>query len=307
MKLSYHKYYLKHGSDRHQYNLLPLLEKFVAVDSKALKNSFFSHGANLFLFQLSVQMFLFIVTKDNEIIKSIDSDNYSFQDIHEKLSVNENIGFASYIYFADNYYGIASTFYGPKNIIFNNFVNDILKKLSLDSYCFESTPFPIEATRDTVLNLEFKSSVRFDLSSENPFFDEILGFFGRPKDTDTIAIKFKPKPRGQMEETFDSIMEKLEDDGVKNFIAKGKETMQDSLTDFYITGAGHVCDFIKVKGEMEICTAIKEKIGRNTLLANGIKEFKDDKNYIQTNIQDLSHFNNLDHWNNYLQHSPYAG
>lgn len=307
MKLSYHKYYFQNGSNRCQHNLLPLLENFVNIDSKPFKNSFFSHGDNLFLFQLSVQMFLFVVTKDNEIIKSIDSDNFSHQDIHEKLSANENIGFASYVYFADNFYGIASTFYGPKNIIFNNFINDILKKLNLDAYRFESMPFPVEASRETVLKLDFKGAVRFELTKENSLFNELLSFFGKPKDTDTISIQIKPEPRNQMPETFNSIMNKLENGGLKNFIVKGKETLQDTLTDFYITGTGHACDLIKVKGEMEICNSIKEKIGRNTLLAKGISEFKDDKDYTHNTIESIANFDNLDNWSNYLRNSSYTG
>ena len=300
MKLSYHKYYIARSGNRYQHNLLPFLERFVEFDSKKFKNSFSAHGDQLFLFELTAQMFLFVVTKDNEIIKSINSDDFSHQDIHEKLDANENIGFASYIYFSKNYYGIASTFYGPKNIIFNNFINDIFNKIGLGSYWFESMPFPIEATRNTVLDLDFKGAVRFDLSKENPFFDEILSFLGKPKDTDKISIQFKPAPRGQMDDTFDKIMDKIEDDGLKNFIAKGKETLQDSLTDFYISGTGHIADLITVKGEIEICNNIKEKLSRNTLLTKGISEYKNDKSYIQKNLKVFSDFNNLAAWDGYI-------
>lgn len=307
MKLSYHKYYIEKDGKRYRQNLLPFIEKFVKIDSKAFKNSFFSHGDQLFLFDLGFQMFLFIVTKDNEIIKSVNSENFSHQDIHEKLSRNENIGFASYIHFSDNYYGIASTFYGPKNLVFNNFINSIFKKIGLGSYRFESMALPVEATRDTVLKLEYKGAVRFDVTRENPFFDEAVKFFGEPKDTNKICIEFKPEPKQEMTETFDNIVNKIEDDGLKNFVVKGKETLQDSLTDFYLSTQGSVSDVIKVKGELEICNSIRDKIGKNTLLAKSIREFNDDEDYLQESIQSIADFNNLEPWYNYLPNSPYAG
>lgn len=297
MKLSYHKYYIEHKTNRYQHNLLPFLERFTEVDSKSFKNDFYNHGDKLFLFRLINQMFLFVVTKDTEIIKSINSDNFSHEDIQDKLASNENIGFASYIYFSNNYYGMASTFYGPKNHIFNNFVNDIFKKLGLTGYSFQSMSFPLEANRRTAKELAFKSAVRFDISKSNPLFDHISGYFNNPKDTDKISIQFKPTPRGHMDDTFDKLMDNLNDDGLKNFVAKGKETLQDSLTDFYITGVGHIADSITVKGENQICNSIKDKISKNSHLIKGIEEYENDRSYIRKNLENLAIFNDLDVWN----------
>jgi len=300
MKLSYHKYFIQRRKNRFQHNLFLFLKRFTEVDAKNFKYSFSSHGDRLFLFHLTHRMFLFIVTKDKEIIKTINSEDYSHQDIQDRLDSNENIGFASYVYFGKHFYGIASTFYGPKNLIFNSFINDIFNKLDLDNYRFESMPFPIEANRKSVKKLEFKSAVRFDINSANPLYDEIMEFFGSPQDTDKISIQFKPVPRGQMEDTFDKIMDSLDDEGLNNFIAKGKESLQDSLVDFYITGTGHIADSITAKGELEICSSIKDKISKNTLLLKGIGEYEKDDNYIKKNIKALANFNNLDAWDSYI-------
>jgi len=300
MKLTYYKYFLEYQGNRYQNSILNMLQNFTSITSADVRNSFFAPaGDNLFLFRVrNSNIFLFVITKDDEIIKTISSNTLSHEDIYGKLSENERLGFASYIFVSSNYYGIASTFFGPKNSYWTNFVNSLLKRLGINNVAFSSEPFPIVASRQDVLNYGFKGQTYFQVNSDSPIYNQVLGLFGVENcEANTITIQIRPEPRGQMPTTVNAILSSITDEGLLKFVVKAKETMEDSLIDFYIVGTGHIHDSVRGKNEGEICNSIFNSVNRNTELSDEVARFSAEQTYRHDNIPIIDHFNDLDIWN----------
>lgn len=299
MKIVYYKYFFQRKLQRYQNNILPVVQNFTSIDSRDFRNSFTAPGGdNLFLFNIKQDIFLFAITKDDEIIKTISANRLSHQDIYNKLNKDERLGFASYIYIGNNFYGIASTFFGPKNSYWTYFINEILRRQNVRDILFGSEPCPTSASKDEALKFSFKGQTYIKLNRDCTLFDQILGLFGRGNhDADTIIIEIKPAPRNQMPKTFDSIMKNVTDEGIEKYVVKAKESLDDIITDFYLIGSGHISDIIRASGEEKICIAIKDRIVSNNLLKEALKEFTNDQAYRKDKISDLLGLHNLGNWN----------
>lgn len=297
MKITYYKYYIKRNSHHIQYDMRPFLNTFVNIKSVKFKNSFTaSGGEKLFVFHVAMNIYLFVIIKDGEIVKAINSNKLSHEDIHERLEEDERLGFASYIYMDKNYYGIASTFFGPKNTYWTDFINDLIQRLNINNFYFESTPFPVAATRNEIIDLSFKGSTFIQINKRNKIFNQLSKLLCIGDDVNIISIQFKPERRRQMPLSNDSIAENLQDDGLEKYIVKGKKSLQDSITDFYIVGSGHISDSISASGEIDICKAIIDKISRNKDLKNEVREYSDDDSYSKRDIEIISNYINPDSW-----------
>ncbi len=301
MKITYYKYHFLHKKKRIQYDIRPFLKAFTKIKSVKFKNSFSATGGdNLFLFNISDKIYLFVIIKDNEIVKAINSNKLSHKDIHDKLEEDERLGFASYIYVSKRYYGIASTFFGPKNTYWTDFINNLLQRLDINGYLFESTPFPTKASRNEVMDLSFKGATFIQINKQNVIWKKMSQLLCLADDVNTISIQFKPEPRKEMPVSSDGIAKNLKDDGLIKYIVKGKESLQDSITDFYIVGSGHISDTILATGEEDICRKIREKIKRNYNLKKAVAEYKNDDAYTKRNIQVISNFSDLDNWDYHI-------
>ncbi|MDY0212590.1 MAG: hypothetical protein RBR06_06260 [Desulfuromonadaceae bacterium] len=301
MKVTYYKHYIANDFNRHQYNVLPILKNFCKIEEEDFRRSFRTTSEdNLFLFYIGSSTFLFIITKNNELIKTISSDSMSHKDIYEKLSDDESLGFASYVYMGQNFYGIASTFFGPKNSYWTHFVNLLLEKLNLGRYIFNSEPFAVSTTKKSALKFSFKSQTHIRINKKNPLFAQLNSMFGGSSETDTFTIEIKPELRQDMPKTFDSVINSISLEGVEKFIVRGKEFIEDSMADYYIVGSNHICDSITTKDEDKICTTLEDKALKNRYLKALVDEYAKDNSYIKGNLPDLAGFCDLGAWRHYL-------
>ncbi|MGV1097817.1 hypothetical protein ACUUL3_00205 [Thiovibrio sp. JS02] len=297
MKITYYKYYFKHKKLHIQNDIRPFLNAFAEIKSIKFKNSFTATGGDsLFLFHVGGNIYLFVIIKDNEIVKAINSNKLSHKDIHEKLEKDERLGFASYVYVEKNYYGIASTFFGPKNTYWTDFINDIIQRLNINNCYLESSPFPTSATRNEIMDLSFKGSTYIQINKKSKIWSQMAKLLCIGDDVNRISIQFKPEPRREMSLSNDNIAKNLQDDGLEKYIVKGKQTLQDAITDFYIVGSGHISDSIIASGEVDICNAINEKVRRNQGLKSAVKDYTDDDSYSKRNIEIIANYHNLDNW-----------
>lgn len=298
MKVTYYKYFIENGGNRYQFKILPTLKNFCKIKDQKFRRSFLTPAEdNLFLFHIDSCTFLFVLTKNNELIKTISGDSMSHEDIYEKLNADESLGFASYIFVGHNYYGIASTFFGPKNSYWLHFINQLFEKLGLEHYCLGSEPFPVETTKQSALKFSFKGQTLIRINNSSPYFNQLSGLFGGGKnEAGSFTIEIKPEVRKDMPKTFDSVINTIPLEGVEKFIVRGKEHFEDSMTDYYIVGSGHISDSIAIKDESKICQAIEEKVSKNRQLKEAVAKYAKDDTYIKDDIPGISCYSDLDNW-----------
>ena len=165
MKVTYYGYHLKVNETLYLNSVATLLRKYVQHGNSKLRSSFVNgSGDSIFLFRRTPNFYALVVTKDNEIIKKINSDSVTYEDIRNDLEANERIGFASYIFIDKDHYAIASTVQGPKNKTFVDFMNQLLDKLHINAE-FRSSPFSSQVTRDEVLTLDFIGKTTFEMQA----------------------------------------------------------------------------------------------------------------------------------------------
>ena len=307
MKLTYFHYYLVPRSDtnsfRRQYNLLPFLKKFTEVEDIDFRNSFESmDGEKVYMLHVRSSLFLFIITRDKDIIKAINSQDLSCSDIHDRLN-GQSVGFASYIDFRSPYYAMASTIKGPKNSSLIQFINDLLKKLQISSWKFCSECFVTSSSREEVLRMPFIGRTRIEVDPGNNFGRAIAGFLGHgnTNEVDSYEVIVKPRKRQNLSNTSEKTFENIEDEGLRKLIVRAKADLDEQLTDFYITTQGALSDTFTKGTESEILDRICDRVNNNSLLNQKIEELDEDELYQEEQIGSIHNFTESVAWNNYLR------
>jgi hypothetical protein len=278
-------------------DFFPILKAFTEIEDNAFHKSFTDGGEHVFLYHVRDRVFLFIMTKNNELIKSINSSTLSQEDIYQKLSKNEELGFASYIYISTDCYGFSNTMHGPRNNAWLRFVNELLKRNNIQHNIFTAESFATSVTKNQALKMSFKGTVRFELGSSAPFAKDVMNLLKlKDPDYDSIEVIIKPKRRKDMPKTYNAILNKLENKDLTKLMVRAKGDLADRLSDFYLVGTRHLTDIITSKHENEICTEIISKFNSNENLKEALKEYRDDETYKNDQMDDLNRLSVPDNW-----------
>lgn len=299
MKITYFSYCMKLNNLKYHYDVSPILKTFCRFDDEKFKNRFKTvSGEQIYLFYAYDDIYLFAVTKNNEIIKAINSKELNVKDIHEKLNSDEHIGFASYIVIKPYLYGIASTFYGPKNTRFVEFVNRLLAEVRLSKFSFTSFALPAPTTKEELLQLPVKGRTVISLGAAHPVAEAIKEYFGvETHEIDTLTLIIAPKKRGNLDKSFDKILNAIElNQDVKRYVVRARAELDDIVTDFYLVGNGFISDAIEPKKESEIYEMIKGRVSSNARLVEVVEELKSDEDYLHP----TEHFVALDNYRELL-------
>lgn len=307
MQLVYYKHYLEYQGHRYIYDFKTLLRDYIDKAPDELKMEMKTcDGHHLYLFETdNKSIFLFAMVKDDELVKAINTSKLSQEDIHNKLSDNEKLGFASYIYAGDVFYGIATTFFGPKNGVWQRFINDLLyRKTNNNCIQLQSEAFPTKITREELIDLKFASTTKIRINDKHPIFAMIKRLFGYSDDAKSIEFVVTPSRNKFLYDSKNQIQNLIsnfsDDVGLEKFIVSGKNALNDILTEYYLVGSGHIRDSIPDRGETAICQKIQEKVLSNSMLKTEIEKMRNDRNYQQNLVQDISVPLSTDTWNTNL-------
>ena len=149
MKISYYGYSIERHQDQRHYlmDLGSFLNQFCAFDNPEFKSTFTHGGEHVYLIRQLDKLFLFLMTRNNEVIKKINARDLSVTEIYSLLNQQESLGFVSYLSFDCYFFGYASTVLAPRVQVFENFVNKVFDSLGIHEYRFVIHPFLTESTR----------------------------------------------------------------------------------------------------------------------------------------------------------------
>lgn len=241
-------------------------------------------GENLYLLPVVNSLYLFVQTKDREIIKRIEKkdDEIKAYEIQSLLSRNESLGFASYVYFHPTLrvFGFASRVLSPKFTAFQTYINNLLVMLKIQDISFVVHPLKTEISKTQAMTLPFIGTTRFLVRKDSTLGESFKEFFlgsTNPNDLEVIEsfeIVIKPAPRKSLTDTIKKTLVSMEDDGIKGIILRGKQNLDDNVKDFYIHSAGALYDEIKNTEENKVFDEIKEKIENNAELKDKVEEYE---------------------------------
>lgn len=308
MKVNYFAYYLskKRSDNKYLFDLKKFLANFHRHASDEFKKSLVTEfGEKLFLFYIANGIYLFVMTNDSELIKAIDENQLEQSDIYKKLSENESLGFASYLYPKEEFFGLGSTFYGPKITKLTLFINLILIKLGIKGIEFRVMPFSSSSDRDEILAMPFVGRTMLEVGKNNSLYQTFKEFFGTDAiedETDSIEIIIKPRRRKDINNSFPSIVDKIGDIDLKKFIVRAKQELGEAATDFYIVGKGSVADYVWGESEAKITEAIVKKCKNNDLLTQKVSEFRKQNDVMEesTAVHSVRLFESRNTWTNFF-------
>lgn len=278
MKISYYGYSIKRHSDgeRFLFDIRPFIRAFVALNDVNFKNRFSHAGESVYLLPIQNGLFLYLMTRSNEIIRKIRSSDHSVSEITDMLRKDEHLGFASYVYFERSFIGFASTIMAPKAISFSNFVNNVIEAIGLNNCKFVLHPLMQETSFADALAMPFIGRSSVQVSKENRFFEDLRNLFQGTaeefEDVDSFEIVIKPRRRQNIEAAVKKMINTIPHDGLDRFVCSAKEDLGDHLMDFYLAGQGIVSDLVTKGSDLEIYKAVVAKVEANALLAKKVGE-----------------------------------
>jgi hypothetical protein len=308
MRLNYFGYYVENNNSgaKYLYDIREIISAFCRHGSVELKKTFVYNGENVYLFHHIGDLYLFITTRSNEIIKKINSENLDVNEIYSALEANECLGFASYVYIKDKYICFSSTMLAPKITWLSFFINELFKKIGCPQYNVKFNAFLYQSSRDEVMNMPFIGRTTIEFSKENTLGEDFIRFIGASRediaDFGSFELVIKPEKRRSVDKLVKKILPKISDQGMTKFIAKAKEDVEDSLTDLYIIGRGAICDTISPKNENDIYNKILRKTANNKILEEKITEFTNNGYITQNRPEEIAHYSNADAWANIIPH-----
>jgi hypothetical protein len=302
MKLSYYGYAfneVKTGNKKRM-SAKGFVKAFCQYSNPGYKNQFTHNGENVFLLPVIGDLYLFIQTRSNEIIKKVNSKDTSVSEIYDLLERGEMIGFASYVYLMDSYLGFASTVMAPRLPSFGVFINDILRSIGIDTYQFTLLPFLSQATRAEAMSMPFMGKSTVQVNNQNGIFDHVMNMLGGEAtefdDVDSFEIIIKPKPRKNIEKAVKKLIAAVPDDGIDKMIIKAKDDQHSALIDLYLMGNGLLSDSIVTKNENEIAQKIKGKVNDNEALKKKVSDHEQDEAIPHVSIEAISKFADAGAW-----------
>jgi hypothetical protein len=296
VKVMYFKYWIEHDAQRYRTSIGDIIQAFSKIQDSSVRLSFKSGDDNLFIFPSSENVYLFIVTKDDELIKAISADTIKQVDIASKLDNHERIGFASYVYIGKNFIGMASTIHGPKIKKLIELINEILNRCGKADHQFVCAPFEMSVTPKQAMKFDFKGAVRMEIPRGANLFNTLIPSLGNPRDVQRIVIEMHPDVRSPMSEGADAAIQMADKSGMTKLMLKAKDSLADQLTDYYLIGSGNIGRAIAAKNEKDICLAIIQDVDNNLALREALAEYENDADYrkgpIDT-LRDIGHGNSM--------------
>ena len=292
MRVTYHVYYLKDKTDGilYRFDLNCVLNALVA-ENLNLKRGFLLDDEYLYLVQEEPEkapdMYFFIITRDNELIKAIDN-KLTVQDIRDKLNAqnDEKIGIGSFAYITTKanlpLVAFSTQLLSPKVNLFWNFINEYLNKKGLSTR-FEIIGHPVMAKADIneVMRMDFIGKTSMVLNTKHGRVQAFKEFFGKDmefKNIESIEVTIKPHRGKSIKKAMPDIKTIAEDEGTLKLTSKAKGETYSALTELFIIGSGTLGDVISpaARTTLKVRDAIGTKIRDNTALGAKLTSFYQD-------------------------------
>lgn len=302
MKLNYYGYLVERHSDEEQFvfDINPLLSAFYELEDHKFKSQFHYGGESLYLIRIRPNVYLYLMSKSQEIIKKIKETDLTVTGLLDLLEEHEKLGFASYLIVGDGYLGFASTILAPRAVSFGKFINDLFESVGLSNYSFIMQPLLYEATAADVVKMPIHGKAIIEINNGNSLFRELRELVGADvqdfMNVGSIEIAFKPRSRKSIDPAVRKVIANLPQDGLESFMVRAKENVADQLSDIFITGKGAISDMVRKGSDQEISEGIRLAVQNNQLLLEKVSEHVNDANKQKTTPQDIGVYFNVAAW-----------
>ena len=302
MKASYHAYCLEYpttsGAKRCLFDIKDILETLVMYEPPEFKSSFLHADEHLYLLKESPEQaphtYFFLITRDNELVKTIDSQDISMTDIREKISDDESIGFGSFVHvYRDSCLAFVGQAFSPKINLFWYYVNDYLEKIAgAGAFNVKGNPIVASVGIEDVMRMDRIAKTSIEIGKKHTFFQALSRLLNNgtgEEEIESIQITVNPKRNGNAKDFLKNLPQSVDDD-VRRLIIKVQDEVFSSVTDLYIIGTGGLCESIHPNPRVSINVGrlIDEKMQDNQALSEKMTEYREQTAFEKGLPQELS-------------------
>jgi len=301
MKVNYFGYFFHNlqTDDRRTFDVRRMLKNYCSSGSSHLKNQFPYQDEKLYLLHQVGDVFLFLQTRSQEIIRKVDTNTVSVDEIASMLGDDERLGFASYMLVKEDYIGFGSTLLAPRMDVFAYYMNKLLELLRVTDWTFMHKPILKQITKSEALSMDFIGASTMVLDKNNGIAQDFLAVLGANGDStvdfDGFEITLKPKPRQNIKPLFEKVLNTIPDEGIRRMVIKARKEAASQLTDLYLVGQSVVYDNIDKSKESTIPRQLEDKHSSNIYLTQCLTEFRNG-DFSQMVDNSIIRFNNADTW-----------
>lgn len=306
MKVNYFGYCLRNSNTEQKvlFDIRRFLKAYCRFDNIEFKNRFRHTDEHVYLLHHVDDVFMFIITRSNEIVRKINTNDLSIGEIHSLLEQDEQLGFASYVIVKDNSFGFGSTMLAPKFDVFCSYVNNILEALGIVDWVFNPEALLYRATKAEALQMSFIGKTTIELSKENSFVQDMLATISADTqstiDLEGIEITIKPKPRKNIKDTVEKFLDNIPDAGVYKMIMKAKDDAASCMTDLYLVGNGAISDSVDKSREARVAAIMDNKMRDNQFLSQKINEYTSNEDFEENPISVVVRYHDDIAWSDFI-------
>lgn len=304
MKVSYFGYCIVESTStkRMLFDIRPFLEQYCSFTRPQFKSHFKFHGENIYLFKEPNDIYLFVMTKDNEIIRKVDSQNISVSDLKKLLSNTEKLGFASYIIVKENCIGVASTTFAPKADYFSRYINLLFSRLHINNIYFTITPL-MKGTQPSDINkLSTVGRTFIEVKLDHSLAKAALGALGYSQpsdyiDLESIEISFKPKRNKSIKQIAQDAVNLSTLSNTEKIVLRARDQLNSNMSDVYLFSEGQICDDVqKNKVKVTIHNQIEDKLKNNSDLDDKLTDYIQDPDFKIFDLTNVKKYENAATW-----------
>lgn len=289
MRVGYFGYSVRSRQNDVKYlvDLRRFFRDFANSNDVAFKSRF-RYGGEALLLQLldeATNTYLFVQSRDLELVKRIQKRQLSADDLSNLLGASNSIGFASYVVIGKNWMSFACRVLSPRQTAFGNFVNELFQALNIP-YDFTFRALQTELAANRVAQLDKVGRIKIEVNAASPLMQHVADFLTGGDGEEWVdaaelhvAIVPSRKKTATLGETLNEIVNRLPHDGLESIEARAKLDAADRMSDMYIYGAGAIRDYVVVEHEAQLPAALQAKRRANQQLIAKLEEYRNDDEF----------------------------
>lgn len=307
MKLVYYGYSIRdiNSNQYHLFDIRNFFSAFCQFTNIEFKNRFQHNGENVYLLKAADNFYLYVTTRQSEVIKRINNLNLDVSEIDELLQDNESLGFASYVRFEKSYFAFASSQMAPRVPSFSQFVNDLFSKIGLVDYRFVIHPFLDKSNIEEALTASFLGRSTIQIQNNHSLFAHLRGIFGADApdfiDVDSIEVTIKPRGRANIRPAIAKVLNTPAIQQAQKLVCRARlEGLDDALVDLHLAGHGQISNELRRGTDSDIHNQILQAITQNPILHEKVNLHEQADEFTAMDSNDLHLLGDLREWSTRL-------
>lgn len=303
MRLNYLSYQFRNKNDKslYRHDLSPALKAFCSIPDPVFRNGFKHDEDRVFLLHQTENLFLFIQTKNTNVIEHIDTHKHELKDIEKLLDENDALGIAAYVYIKESFIAYCSPSLAPRFPVFFRFVNEILDRLNIKDCEVVSQPILMQSSLADVRKAAHIGRSTVTMTASRSMLQDLAGVFGGEVDDyydlDFIEITFRPKKGKSAKAAISRALSRKE---VQKASLRGKLDYEDLMMDLYVDSSGPVTDSIELSNKKSAYDKIVAKISGNAVLQEKLTGLADNEDITPLNDLRIDSLSNVAAWSDRL-------